>query len=332
MNDSRLAASAVGTVALLVLLLMLLVLLRAERRRARATHAALATEPADLAEVQPGDERLIEKPVDVPAEASLDNLEESAPNIGENLVAVVRPFRGLYRNLARRREPKTPQSSDDSLGVAPLVVDSGVECEPLDVHPQDDERKQPPATAISTNLSEISGAAMSDMQIYRRRVDAAIRGLGNRVGPAEAPAVAGARLRAALDRLEVPVGLVRPRLSPATTPLSRNTLGRATKTLGSSRGATSMWSAPEPLSTEQASVPVLPDLNSPHVGGNNIPAEQPSAAGSQSEDTAPDKDPAHAETLDRSTAEDVEVVLPVPPMAPRDQKRRRGMWGRDRHG
>ncbi|MCW2770081.1 MAG: hypothetical protein JWR27_1514 [Aeromicrobium sp.] len=177
-------------------------------------------------------------------------------------------------------------------------------------------REQDMGTDAVPRSSEVDDtvAAAEDVHLYRRRVNATIQAMSRRIEPGEPPELVEARMLAAVDRLDGPVGFVRPTLSPSGPPRSGHELG------------------PVPQTESPASPVGLP---SAQVAGERDVGHVPPPAGlpPTSQEAAPTEELEAAEVHDEaSLVEDAEVVLPVPPLPPSDDPRRRGLRRRGKAG
>jgi hypothetical protein len=165
----------------------------------------------------------------------------------------------------------------------------------------------------SSNVDDTIAAA-EDMHLYRRRVHATIQAVSRRVEPGELPELVEARMLAAVDRLDGPVGFVRPALSPSGPHRSGHELGPVPQT-ASPAGPVGLPSGQVAGDRDVGHVP--PPVDLPPTWQEAAPTEEPGVA------------EVHDEA---SLAEDAEVVLPVPPLPPPDDPRRRGLRRRGKAG
>jgi hypothetical protein len=157
-------------------------------------------------------------------------------------------------------------------------------------------------------------AAAEDVHLYRRRVHATIQAMSRRIEPGELPELVEARMLAAVVRLDGPVGFVRPTLSPSGPHRSGHELGPVHQN-ASPAGPVGLPSAQVAVERDVAHVP--PPAGLPPTSREAAPTEEPEAA------------EVHDEA---SLVEDAEVVLPVPPLPPSDDPRRRGLRRRGKAG
>nr|MCW2728354.1 hypothetical protein [Aeromicrobium sp.] len=149
-----------------------------------------------------------------------------------------------------------------------------------------------------------SDAVAEDLGAYRRQVQTTIQAMSRRIGPGETPELVEARLLAAVDRLDGPVGFARPRLSPA----------------GPHRPADHIVPMAHP-------VPPAPPAELPAASAEADPPAMPPQTAS-----AAAEEPELESVRPEPPVPDDEVVLPVPPLELSSDVRRRGLRRRGRAG
>lgn len=172
-----------------------------------------------------------------------------------------------------------------------------------------------PGAADSGNHDAMVPVA-GDVDAYRRRVQTTIRAMSRRTEAGESPELVEARLLAAVDRLDGPVGFARPRLSPAGLRHPSGRLGQLTQLVPPAH---------------PAELPAGELADERPVDASPIETDLPTVSPDMSSATSQEPEPEGAQP-EPSVLEEDEVVLPVPPLEASSDIRRRGLRRRGKVG
>lgn len=312
---------------LLVLLLLLSVLIAVRRRRRARAPRSVPVAVTDTVD----DQAIIEAlTAPDPEKSSGAMVSREQRRIADTVLSSARRSHGRHSAelpapsgvLLLLLVPIAAKRRRRPLGVSPRLVSIPTDSvDDVAVVEDPADRASGAAAIAAPGSSEVDfvdrdtiAAADRDIRTYRRRVHSTIQAMSRCTEPGEPPELVEARMLAAMDRLDGPLGFARPRLSPSSPHRSLGQLGHTPQRAST----TSPAALPSgELAAERPVGDVAPEAAPPMISEN-----APKTEGPESEEAHPQE----------SALEEAEVVLPVPPMSSSDNTRRRGLRRRGKAG
>lgn len=354
MDGMPLSLSVMLLGLLVVLLVLVVVLMIVRRRRADASGSAAApvlqewdgTQSLGDGVVSPEQRRLIESVLS--SGGGSHGRHAAVPAEPSGVLMLLVPVSGKRRNRRVDVAPRLVTMSSDSIEDVPMMDAE------IDREPQPAVIAVPARTEIEVEADSPRGDALAahDLRAYQQRVATTIQAIGQRIGPGESPEVVERRMLAAVERLDGPLGFVRPTLSPAGPDHTFGRLaspGRVAEPLAQAAPP----APPAPSAPQAPPAPSAPSVDSvppptpdpveaaPPPPGEFVPwVDDHALGGDPFEAVAPEETPLDDLRYDETEpvlpvtppVDEPEVVLPVPPLARPEPVRRRGFRPRGKAG